>query len=211
MNGNYGYQRNQVLSSLYPEPQEARPHENETNLTNGTRIEVWKVSDKCKLVSQRSSLRIADEAGDPDLDRSWTKDSFKVEFVKLGVPRKLLANHRPGRILRSILVLELNEIVAATTTSPLCFWFARGRGRKTKTTKLMVGVEVWKVSDKCKLASQRSNLRIADEAGDTDLDRSWTKDSFKVEFVKLGVPRKLLANHRPGRLLRSSSLFGPPI
>ncbi|KAG5586057.1 hypothetical protein H5410_046491, partial [Solanum commersonii] len=36
------------------------------------------------------------------------------------------------------LVVELNEIVAANTISPLCFWLAQERGRKTKTTKLML-------------------------------------------------------------------------
>uniref|UniRef100_M1E179 Integrase core domain containing protein n=1 Tax=Solanum tuberosum TaxID=4113 RepID=M1E179_SOLTU len=55
-------------------------------------VEIWKVSEKCKLASQRSSRRIAEEAGDPDLDCRWTKDNFKVESLKLGVPRKLLAN-----------------------------------------------------------------------------------------------------------------------
>ncbi len=36
-------------------------------------------------------------------------------------------------------MVELNEIVVANTISPLCFWLARERGRKTKTTKLIAG------------------------------------------------------------------------
>uniref|UniRef100_M1DL42 Uncharacterized protein n=1 Tax=Solanum tuberosum TaxID=4113 RepID=M1DL42_SOLTU len=62
-------------------------------------VEVWKVSEKCKLASQRSNRRIAKEVGDPDLDRRWTKDNFKGKSVKLGVPKKLLANRRTGRRL----------------------------------------------------------------------------------------------------------------
>uniref|UniRef100_M1DGX4 Uncharacterized protein n=1 Tax=Solanum tuberosum TaxID=4113 RepID=M1DGX4_SOLTU len=30
--------------------------------------------------------------GNPDPNRNWTQDNFKVESVKLGEPRKLLAN-----------------------------------------------------------------------------------------------------------------------
>ncbi|KAG5615533.1 hypothetical protein H5410_015357, partial [Solanum commersonii] len=36
-----------------------------------------------------------------------------------------------------VVVVELNEIVVANTISALCFWLARERGRKTKTTKLI--------------------------------------------------------------------------
>uniref|UniRef100_M1DV52 Uncharacterized protein n=1 Tax=Solanum tuberosum TaxID=4113 RepID=M1DV52_SOLTU len=42
----------------------------------------------------KSSRQNAKEVGDPDLNRHWTQDNFKVESVKLGEPRKLLASCR---------------------------------------------------------------------------------------------------------------------
>uniref|UniRef100_M1DGP9 Uncharacterized protein n=1 Tax=Solanum tuberosum TaxID=4113 RepID=M1DGP9_SOLTU len=54
-----------------------------------------------KLEAKRSGRRTAEEVGDPDSDRRWTQDNFKVESVKLSEPRKLLAIRRPGRRSRS--------------------------------------------------------------------------------------------------------------
>ena len=65
------------------------------------------------------------------------------------------------------------------------------------------------MSEKCKWVSQRSSRRIAEEVGDPDLNRRWTKFNFKVESVKLDVPNNLLANGQLGRQLRSSLPFGP--
>ncbi|KAG5632089.1 hypothetical protein H5410_003806, partial [Solanum commersonii] len=41
------------------------------------------------------------------------------------------------RAVPQSIVVELNKIVVANTILPLCFWLARERGCKTKTTKLM--------------------------------------------------------------------------
>ncbi|KAG5631853.1 hypothetical protein H5410_003570 [Solanum commersonii] len=46
--------------------------------------------------------------------------------------------HRQSRLTASILV-ELDKIVVTNTISPLCFRLTRERGRKNKTTKLMIG------------------------------------------------------------------------
>uniref|UniRef100_M1DVC7 Uncharacterized protein n=1 Tax=Solanum tuberosum TaxID=4113 RepID=M1DVC7_SOLTU len=43
-----------------------------------------------RLASKKSNWRIAKEVGEPDLDRRWTQDIFKVESVKLGDPRSNL-------------------------------------------------------------------------------------------------------------------------
>uniref|UniRef100_M1DI16 Uncharacterized protein n=1 Tax=Solanum tuberosum TaxID=4113 RepID=M1DI16_SOLTU len=59
------------------------------------KVKVWKVFEKCRLESKWSSRRIAEEVGEPDPDRHWNQNNFKLESVKLGEARKLMANHRP--------------------------------------------------------------------------------------------------------------------
>uniref|UniRef100_M1DP64 Polyprotein protein n=1 Tax=Solanum tuberosum TaxID=4113 RepID=M1DP64_SOLTU len=59
------------------------------------KVKVWKVFEKCRLASKKSSRRLAEKVGEPDLDLRWTQVIFKVESVKLGEPRRNLVNCRP--------------------------------------------------------------------------------------------------------------------
>uniref|UniRef100_M1DLQ1 Integrase core domain containing protein n=1 Tax=Solanum tuberosum TaxID=4113 RepID=M1DLQ1_SOLTU len=59
-------------------------------------------------------------------------------------------------------------------------------------------VEVWKVFENCRLASQRSNRHIAEEGGVPDSNHRLTQEYFKLESVKLGKARSNLASRRAG-------------
>uniref|UniRef100_M1D8I3 Retrotransposon gag protein n=1 Tax=Solanum tuberosum TaxID=4113 RepID=M1D8I3_SOLTU len=67
-----------------------------------------------------------------------------------------------------------------------------------------------KVVEKCRLASKRASRHIVEEVGDPDPDCRWTQENFTLEYVKVGEPRKLWVNRRPGQRSRSNPLFGPP-
>ncbi|KAG5589948.1 hypothetical protein H5410_040462 [Solanum commersonii] len=45
--------------------------------------------------------------------------------------------HKSMKTINTMVMDELNEVVVANIISYMCFWLARERGRKTKTTKLM--------------------------------------------------------------------------
>uniref|UniRef100_M1DWL6 Uncharacterized protein n=1 Tax=Solanum tuberosum TaxID=4113 RepID=M1DWL6_SOLTU len=83
---------------------------------------------------------------------------------------------------------------------------ASGRSRGTHLKQGRSG----KVVEKCRLESKRSSRHIAKEVSDPYPDRCWTQDNFTLESVKVGKPRKLLANRRPSRRSRSNPPFGPP-
>uniref|UniRef100_M1DKT7 Integrase core domain containing protein n=1 Tax=Solanum tuberosum TaxID=4113 RepID=M1DKT7_SOLTU len=67
-----------------------------------------------------------------------------------------------------------------------------------------------KVVEKCRLSRKWSSRRIAEEVGDPDPDRRWTQENFTLESIKVGEPRKLLANRQPGRRSQSNLPIGPP-
>uniref|UniRef100_M1DPG4 Uncharacterized protein n=1 Tax=Solanum tuberosum TaxID=4113 RepID=M1DPG4_SOLTU len=81
---------------------------------------------------------------------------------------------------------------------------------KVRQTPLMELKSKGKVVEKCRLASKRSSRHIAEEVGDPDPDHRWTQDNFTLESIKAGEPKKLLANHQPGRRSRSNPPFGSP-
>lgn len=56
-------------------------------------IKVWSVFEKCRLVSQKSSRRIAEEVSVPYLNHHLNQEIFKVEYVKLSEPKRILENH----------------------------------------------------------------------------------------------------------------------
>uniref|UniRef100_M1DLI8 Uncharacterized protein n=1 Tax=Solanum tuberosum TaxID=4113 RepID=M1DLI8_SOLTU len=76
---------NQVLSCLYLQHKEGSPSDTMADPKN-------KVIMGRLLKSE--CWRAKAPVGDPDLDRRWTQDNFKVKFVKLGETRKLLASHQ---------------------------------------------------------------------------------------------------------------------
>uniref|UniRef100_M1DDX7 Uncharacterized protein n=1 Tax=Solanum tuberosum TaxID=4113 RepID=M1DDX7_SOLTU len=132
-----------------------------------------------------------------------THSARESEWVKAKVVLPVASGCPRGTGLKRVRVGRHEVQLERVNPSPISTHSAR------ESEWVKTEVKVWKVNEKCILVSQRSSQRIAEEVGDANLDRRWTKDNFKVESVKLGVPRKLLVNRRPGRRLRSSPPFGP--
>ncbi|KAG5590913.1 hypothetical protein H5410_041427, partial [Solanum commersonii] len=86
-------------------------------------IPVLSLKEKIKLAVKRSSPRV-------------TEQFRKAVLCRLMIQNTMMLKDRARRNCGGTY-----EIVVANTISPLCFWLARERGRKTKTTKLMAARE----------------------------------------------------------------------
>uniref|UniRef100_M1DVK9 Uncharacterized protein n=1 Tax=Solanum tuberosum TaxID=4113 RepID=M1DVK9_SOLTU len=47
-------------------------------------------NEECRVARNKSSRRVADVVGEPDLIRRLTQDIFKLESVNLGEPREII-------------------------------------------------------------------------------------------------------------------------
>uniref|UniRef100_M1DZ77 Integrase core domain containing protein n=1 Tax=Solanum tuberosum TaxID=4113 RepID=M1DZ77_SOLTU len=63
--------------------------------------------------------------------------------------------------------------------------------------------------DEARLASQESSQRLAKEVGESDLDRRWTQENIRMEFVKLSEPIDESVTHRTRRTNLSDSGMPP--
>uniref|UniRef100_M1DSE0 Integrase core domain containing protein n=1 Tax=Solanum tuberosum TaxID=4113 RepID=M1DSE0_SOLTU len=58
-----------------------------TMSTPKNEVKVWKEFENVEIGEQKSSRQLAEEVGEPDLDRCWTQDNFKLESGKLDEPK----------------------------------------------------------------------------------------------------------------------------
>uniref|UniRef100_M1DIV3 Putative plant transposon protein domain-containing protein n=1 Tax=Solanum tuberosum TaxID=4113 RepID=M1DIV3_SOLTU len=82
-------QMGQISSHLNPRQQGGLPSD--------TMVEKWNVFEKCRLASQESSRRLAEEVGEPDLDRRWTHKNSRWGSVKFDGPMDKSVTCRIGQ------------------------------------------------------------------------------------------------------------------
>uniref|UniRef100_M1DVF9 Integrase core domain containing protein n=1 Tax=Solanum tuberosum TaxID=4113 RepID=M1DVF9_SOLTU len=66
-------------------PKDSKGGRSEDMLSNIlNKVKVWNMFERCRLKSKKSSWRLAEEVGEPDLDCRWTQGILKLDSVKFG-------------------------------------------------------------------------------------------------------------------------------